>query len=723
MSGTWTRRLLVGVGVACVVLAGLVLLPGGGPLGAVRAVTVDAVAGVPRAALGWSVTLGAGCYAVVRLYRARARPSSPPRFAFEADPGSGAGPGTAGRDGDEDRRTVGTAFGSTVRRATVGMSDPTADGGQVRSRLRATAVEAVHRDADGPTDRAGAERAVRRGEWTDDPVAAAFLADGDGPDHPLPARLRGWLRPDAAFCRRVDRTVAAIHERSAASGRLDRSDAVAERATHDGDTGGADAGGGDGDDTAAGDGDRGVPAPDGGERETADASRVVLDRWSGGLAAAAALVAAGVLAGSSVLVATAAVPVVFAARGALTRVDVSPAALRVERRVEPTAALPGDRVRVRLRVHNEGRRTATDLRVVDGVPDALRVVDGTPRKGVSLAPGESATVEYTLLARRGHHDLGPVGVRVRGLTGGEVAAGTVAAAGDGRLDCRPDVDVTPALRRTLRAVGAVDAPTGGDGVEFHATREYRRGDPVSRVDWRRFARTGDLTTVEFREQRTARTVVLVDGRRPAGVAPRADAPTAATVCAGVARQLFDAVRGSGQSVGAAALGVAGETGLTPGWVPPAGDEETRLRAHRLFDRAAEAAAAGPVGAGPVGPAGAARPDGGRRPAPDGGGVRQSARRSLGRLCERLPGATRLLFVTPALDAGVTAAVRTATANDVAVTVVSPDVTHGDGTGARFAAVERAHRLEACREAGARVVDWTRDEPLALALAAALGGVR
>jgi uncharacterized protein (DUF58 family) len=455
-----------------------------------------------------------------------------------------------------------------------------------------------------------------------------------------------------------------------------------------------------------------------------DRRRVSLDRWSGGLAAAATLVATGVLAGSSALVAAAAVPVVFAARGTLTRVGVSPSDLDVERRVEPGAALPGDRVRVRLRVHNGADRTATDLRVVDAVPDELAVVDGRPREGFSLAAGESATVTYTLLARRGHHDLGPVGVRARGLTGGEVVLGTVTATGDGTLDCRPDVGVTPALRRALRlrAVGTADAPTGGDGVEFHATREYRRGDPVSRVDWRRFARTGDLTTVDFREQRTARTVVLVDGRHPAGVAPRPDAPTAATVCAGVAGQLLDALRASGQVVGAAAFGVAGETGTIPAWVPPGDDQATRLRARRLFDRAAEAASDGPVG--PSVPGRTAHADGGHPSGGAGptgtrgvGGVRRSARRVTGRLCERLPGATRLLFVTPALDAGVEAAVQTATSNDVAVTVVSPDVTHGDGTGARFAAVERAHRLEACRAAGARVVDWDRDEPLAVALTA------
>jgi len=223
----WARRLLVGVGVGCVVLAGLVLVPVDGRLGAARGAVVDVVAAVPSALLAWTVTFGAGCYAVVRLYRARSRPSRPPPFAFESGSGSDADPRRtrtaveAGSDATGDRRTVGTAFRATVERTAVGTTDP-ADDDRVRGRLRATAVETVHRAAREPADRADAERAVRRGEWTDDPVAAAFLADEDGPDQPPSARLRGWFSPARAFKRRVDRTVVAIHRQSAASDRPDR---------------------------------------------------------------------------------------------------------------------------------------------------------------------------------------------------------------------------------------------------------------------------------------------------------------------------------------------------------------------------------------------------------------------------------------------------------------------------------------------------------------------
>ncbi|ELY71407.1 hypothetical protein C489_00526 [Natrinema versiforme JCM 10478] len=53
-----------------------------------------------------------------------------------------------------------------------------------------------------------AREAVRSGTWTDDPVAAAFLADGGR--QPLGERLRAAVDPGAAYQRRVRRTLAAI---------------------------------------------------------------------------------------------------------------------------------------------------------------------------------------------------------------------------------------------------------------------------------------------------------------------------------------------------------------------------------------------------------------------------------------------------------------------------------------------------------------------------------
>ncbi len=58
-----------------------------------------------------------------------------------------------------------------------------------------------------------------------------------------------------------------------------------------------------------------------------------------------------------------------------------------------------------------------------------------------------------------------------------------------------------------------------------------------------------------------------------------------------------------------------------------------------------------------------------------------------------------------------------------VTAVSPDVTATDTPGRTLAAADRALALADARAAGASVVDWAPDEPLASAVARATTTVR
>jgi hypothetical protein len=55
-----------------------------------------------------------------------------------------------------------------------------------------------------------ARKAVARGTWTEDSVAAMFLAEGDQPAPPTSARLSLWLTPRRERRRRIEATVAAI---------------------------------------------------------------------------------------------------------------------------------------------------------------------------------------------------------------------------------------------------------------------------------------------------------------------------------------------------------------------------------------------------------------------------------------------------------------------------------------------------------------------------------
>ncbi len=55
-----------------------------------------------------------------------------------------------------------------------------------------------------------AQVAIETGTWTDDDLAAAFLASDDGPRPGTYSRIRLWLLPAAERERRIERTVAAI---------------------------------------------------------------------------------------------------------------------------------------------------------------------------------------------------------------------------------------------------------------------------------------------------------------------------------------------------------------------------------------------------------------------------------------------------------------------------------------------------------------------------------
>ncbi len=69
-----------------------------------------------------------------------------------------------------------------------------------------------------------------------------------------------------------------------------------------------------------------------------------------------------------------------------------------------------------------------------------------------------------------------------------------------------------ALRLSMGQSGLKHSPFRGRGMEFEETRRYEAGDDVRHLDWRVTARTGDLHTKLYREERERPVVVWVDFR-------------------------------------------------------------------------------------------------------------------------------------------------------------------------------------------------------------------
>ncbi|USZ69206.1 DUF58 domain-containing protein [Halorussus salilacus] len=407
------------------------------------------------------------------------------------------------------------------------------------------------------------------------------------------------------------------------------------------------------------------------------------NRWRGVSAVALLAGGLGIVFNNPLVLLSGVVGVAFAA---YTRTAGTPAvALDATRTVSDDEPLPGDEVAVQLAVENVGDATLADLRVVDGVPDALPVTDGSARLGTALRPGKTAHLTYAVEAERGDHAFDPVQVVARDFSGATEVETEVEC--ETTLTCVPKLGTTvdvPLRAQTTRYTGRVTTDTGGSGVEFYGTREYRRGDPLSRVDWNRLARTGDLTTVEFREERAASVVVVVDTREEAYLAPGEGERNAVQHGVDAAGKAVTRLLDAGDRVGIAAFGPV------TCWLAPGSGNDHRARVRDLL-------ATHPAFS----------------PAPSEGAFYPTTR--LAWLRKRLPASSQVLFVSPLCDDFAATAARRLDAEGHLVTVLAPDPTAVGTPGQRLARTLRARRVSDLRASGLRVVDWDTDDALGAAL--------
>lgn len=363
--------------------------------------------------------------------------------------------------------------------------------------------------------------------------------------------------------------------------------------------------------------------------------------------------------------------------------------LAVERTVEAENPVPGHEIAVTVEVKNEGETALLDLRLVDRVPPGLEVIDGSPRCATALSAGDSVRFSYSVAATRGRHEWTELEAVTRDLPGTEELEATAEA--DSVLSCVPPLGRTtdlPLRGLTTQYTGHVSTDVGGSGVEFYSLREYRHGDPLRRVDWNRTARTGELTTLQLREERAATVVLVVDSRERAYLAGDPNAENAVERSVEAAGRMFVVLLDSGDRVGLAALCAEDR------WLRPGTGNDHRAKARRLLA---------------TDPAFAPTPSDANGSVYVNGWV-QRARK-------RLPTDAQLILFSPLCDDAVARAARRFDAAGHLVTVVSPDPTVDDTPGRGLAWIERRLRISKLRTAGIRVLEWG-EEPLGVAVAGA-----
>lgn len=405
------------------------------------------------------------------------------------------------------------------------------------------------------------------------------------------------------------------------------------------------------------------------------------NRWRGVLVFSALALVVGLGAKRPSLLVLAGVGVVYAVYPA-----VSPTwepALTVTRSLSETTPMNGEHVTVETTVRNDGDRPVFDLRFLDGVPPALSVVEDSPRRGAVLRPGSSVTYSYTVEAKRGKHRFQPATAVVRDLSGAHELETTVV--GETEIDCTAELDSSPLRPQTLDYVGRVLSDQVGQGLEFDRTREYKHGDAKNRVDWKRYARTNELATIEFRTERSVNVVLLVDARSSAYHATDDDIH-AVGLCVSAAEQLLVQLLGDRNQVGLAALG------REFCWVGTGNGREHLVRTqqalatHKAFH--------------PVPPSNDDEQD-----------------RQFQTLRERLPDAAQVILLSPLCDDWIVTGARRLDAYGYPVSVVSPDVVQPDTLGRRLAAIERSNRVTMLRAGDIPVVEWDPAVPLGRSVAA------
>ncbi|ELY95478.1 DUF58 domain-containing protein [Natrialba taiwanensis] len=574
--------------------------------------------------------------------------------------------------------------------------------------LRAAAMAVLTR-FEGDTVAAATDR-IEAGTWTDDPIAAAFLSDSvDQPKRSLRARLQRITDGETAFQRGVRHTAAAI-----ASVGYDRAESDTEADSAAPGTSSVETG------TVAlpeydsqrGTTDDSTPTPRRTTTESVtgvqDARTRSTDYWLGIGVVALLAVGIGALVESAGVVLIGVIGIGYA--GFARALEPPELELELERTIEDDAPDPGDDVDVTVTLTNAGSGFVPDLRFVDGIPAGLAVTGGSSRLGTALRPGESATLEYTVTVQRGNHQFDPALAIVRDLsrsTEREYLVGT-----ETTVTCEPELRPTAApvpLRTTAAAfAGRLTTAEGGTGTTFHSVREYRPNDSLSRIDWNRRAKTGELATLQFHEERAARVVVLVDARRQSYLAPAPDRAHAVDRSVTAAGRIAASLLNAGDTVGLAGLGPTdreqgssrtGRRRTEPCWLAPASGRDHEIQFQELLATHLQFETL----------------------PPDQNSRWFSQFRTIQR---RLSAETQIVLLSPLCDAMAADIARRLDAGGHAVTVVSPDPTAERTVGHRLAAVARRVRRFDLEQAGISVVDWGPDESIDAVFARhAAGGSR
>ena len=183
--------------------------------------------------------------------------------------------------------------------------------------------------------------------------------------------------------------------------------------------------------------------------------------------------------------------------------------VEIERVIPHNRFLEGTELEIVLRIKSHER--IPTLKITEDIPPGLELVEGQKEHVLSLKPEEEREIRYRVRVRRGIHEFNWVRLSYRDPFGFfkvdkavEVYSEIVG------VPIITDVPTPYSTKGTKITVGPLPSPRVGEGVEFHAVREYQPGDPLKIINWKATARTGRIMANEYESERKVDVVFIVD---------------------------------------------------------------------------------------------------------------------------------------------------------------------------------------------------------------------
>ncbi len=186
--------------------------------------------------------------------------------------------------------------------------------------------------------------------------------------------------------------------------------------------------------------------------------------------------------------------------------------VEVARVIEHDRFMEGQEVEVTLKI--KALERIPSLKISDEVPEGLEVVEGTPKAVLSFKPGEEKAITYRVRVRRGIHVFNGVRLTYRDPFSffriDKVMEHYTELIGVPRIE---EVQTPYSTKGTKITIGHLPSPRVGEGVEFHAIREYQPGDPLKIINWKATARTGKVMSNEYESERKVDVIFIVDAAK------------------------------------------------------------------------------------------------------------------------------------------------------------------------------------------------------------------